>query len=244
MAVALVIAINLVSPPSDERQIANVLERVSTSTDRSYCYETMTFAYLKQRSGYANDDDALADCTYRADEARGLPDSVTVSEIDVSGDVATAQVAYRGGVYDGATLHYKLVDDGEDWRLDRLLTIQGLDADRYEDFLVAALARDPYGWDHRSAECFAGRVVGGSTADLVASIIDFDFNHFADAAVACDRGAVERLAVATYASDDYDLDPDVVDCVAEELKQISNQELARLYAQPPRQRSLARSCGS
>ncbi len=229
------------APTAPESEITDAVESAATSTDPSYCRETVTISYLEQRSGYEGET-ALIDCLQRSGVSDGTPSVVRVDEVTVDGDVATASAVHQGGWYDGATLRFRLIEDG-DWRVDELLAIEDFDRKAYLRQYLASLRAPPFAVDNEAARCFANHVRNQSESELVTSQIDFDPLDATATAVRCDRDGVERLAMKTFSGPSYGLDADALDCAAAKLAAVSDAELARIYAQPPAQAQLLRDCG-
>jgi ABC-type glycerol-3-phosphate transport system substrate-binding protein len=107
------------SSESDEDKIVDVIETSATSDDPASCTELITQTFLDQiedGEGAA----ALKECEEDAADTSDNPDSVEVTEVEVDGTAATANVAFAGGGFDGQTLTIALVDEDGDWKLDEI----------------------------------------------------------------------------------------------------------------------------
>ena len=224
----------------DEEAITVAIERAATSTGPGYCQDSVTLAYLEQRSGYRGRV-ALDDCRALAGEQSGLPEEVTIESVQIDGSTAGAEVRYRGGAYDGALVSFSLIDD-EGWRVDRLEGIEDLDQAAYEDFYRERLLAPPFEFEPETADCMVERVIGLPPAELAASLVEFDPLATTSAAVACDRAAVEQLIASTFARSAYGLEPIELTCALAATETISDTDLAGLYAKPSLQRELLASC--
>ena len=96
----------------EEDAITGALERATTSGDPASCTEDQTTAFVVQTAG------DLKSCQANAAQTPG--DSVEVSNIEVDGDSATADVAFTGGTLDGQTLAIDLAKEDDAWKLDSL----------------------------------------------------------------------------------------------------------------------------
>jgi hypothetical protein len=103
----------------DEDKIASAIETLATSTDPADCVALSTLAFMEQTESEEGKAAEKA-CEEDAEEPSGDPDSVTVSEVEVDGAAATANVAFVGGNLDGQTLTIGLVEEDGDWKLDQL----------------------------------------------------------------------------------------------------------------------------
>jgi hypothetical protein len=120
------------SDSDSEGEIEEVIETSVTRTDPAKCTELMTTTFINQSSDLRGDS-ALEECEEEAGDTSDDPDSVTVSEIEVDGADANAEVAFVGGVYDGQTVAVALVEEDEAWKLNEITGFADLD--------VNALAR-------------------------------------------------------------------------------------------------------
>lgn len=100
---------------SDEDQITTAIEQSATGTDPSICTEYQTQAFTEQTE-FASGEEAVTACEESVDENA---DSVEVSNIQVDGDTATAEVAVTGGTLDSQTIEVALVKEDDAWKLDQ-----------------------------------------------------------------------------------------------------------------------------
>jgi hypothetical protein len=136
-----------------EAQIEDAITFSATSGDPSECTELSTPAFLEQRTNKTGA--AAVKACKEEDESNEIADSVTVSNIEVDGDEATADTEFVGSTFDGQTLTIALVKDGDQWKLDRVTGFADLDkealATTFEE-LFAAGAGDELGGEQ--IECF------------------------------------------------------------------------------------------
>ena len=104
---------------SDEDKITNAIETAATSTDPAVCKETQTLGFMEQTNS-GTGKEAEKECEEEAKEAENNPDSVSVSDIKVEGEDATAAVEFEGGNFDGQTMEIALVEEDGDWKLDEM----------------------------------------------------------------------------------------------------------------------------
>jgi hypothetical protein len=128
----------------DEAQIMTVLKRFTLSPNPSRCTELNTQAYVEQtthRKGGA----ALKACEENAEalQRSELPDSVRVSNVEVDGGRASADVAFIGGTFDSQVLSTELLKDGGQWKLDELRGFAHLDKDAMAKTLERAFEESP-----------------------------------------------------------------------------------------------------
>jgi len=104
---------------SDEDKISAAIETAATSTDPADCSALTTLSFMEQTESEEGKA-ALKACEKDATDGSTNPDSVTVSEVEVDGSAATADVAFVGGNLDGQALTIGLVEEDGDWKLDQL----------------------------------------------------------------------------------------------------------------------------
>jgi hypothetical protein len=105
------------SSESDEGKITSAIETAATSKDPASCKATQTVAFMEQTNS-GEGKKAVEECEEEAEKGKNNPDSVDVSQVEVEGSAATADVAFHGGNFDGQTLAVSLVEEGGEWKLD------------------------------------------------------------------------------------------------------------------------------
>ena len=114
---------------SDEDKVVEVIEASATSADPADCKELSTQAFLEQtelEEGAA----AVESCEESAEDTSDDPESVEVSEVEMDGSAATANVAFTGGSFDGQTLTVALVEEDGDWKLDEITGFAEFDQEK------------------------------------------------------------------------------------------------------------------
>lgn len=106
----------------EEDQVIETIETSALSTDPADCTELNTLRFLEQtqfRRGKA----ALRNCVYHANNPDANPndvESVEVSNVEIEGSEATADVAMNGGGFDGQTLTVAVVEEDDNWKMDEI----------------------------------------------------------------------------------------------------------------------------
>jgi hypothetical protein len=106
------------SGKSDESQIEEAAETSATSTDPADCKKLSTQQFMEQVA-QTEGPEAVKRCEREASEKKGAK-SATVSNVEVDGSKATADVALTGGGLDGQSVEVALVKEGNQWKLDEL----------------------------------------------------------------------------------------------------------------------------
>ena len=121
----------------DDAQITQVITTATTTTSRANCMNLMTTRFVNQNSAKTGAA-AIQDCATN-DPGETDADSVDVSNIQVDGDKATANVAITGSVYDGQTLGVSLVKEDDQWKLDHVDSFVQYDAGALADAFAKSL---------------------------------------------------------------------------------------------------------
>lgn len=138
---------------SDEDKIVEVIETSATGADPADCKELATQAFLEQtelEQGAA----AVESCEESAEDTSDDPDSVEVSEVEVDGSSASANVAFSGANFDGQTLTVGLVEEDGDWKLDEITGFAEFDQEQLASSFEEAFESEE-DVDPRLATCFA-----------------------------------------------------------------------------------------
>jgi hypothetical protein len=129
-----------------EGEIETAIETAATSTDPADCAKTQTAAFMEQTSGEKGSA-AENQCEEEAEASEGKPDSVSVTNIEVDGEEATADAAFEGGNFGGQTLSVALVEEEGAWKLNELTGFANFDPEKLTNTLVETLeegeAADP-----------------------------------------------------------------------------------------------------
>ncbi len=114
------------SGESDEEKVVDVIETSVSTTDPADCKALSTQAFMEQSTS-STGKDAVTACEEDAEDTSNDPEDVTVSEVEVEGSDATADVALVGGSLDGQTVSVALVEEGGDWKMDRITGFASFD---------------------------------------------------------------------------------------------------------------------
>lgn len=103
---------------SDESEIETAVETSATSTKPADCKKFNTQKFMEQTSR-SEGAEAVKTCEKEASEGSGAK-SAAVSNVEVDGSKATADVALTGGSLGGQEVEVALVQEGDQWKLDQL----------------------------------------------------------------------------------------------------------------------------
>jgi hypothetical protein len=102
----------------DEGEIEEAIETAATSNSPSKCTEVETQNFNEQSTGESGAA-ATKQCEKEAPEEENAK-SVAVSNIEVEGEEATAEVAVTGSSLDGQTLELALVKEEGQWKANEI----------------------------------------------------------------------------------------------------------------------------
>jgi hypothetical protein len=106
------------SSESAEDKITSAVETAATGSSPSKCTEVETQAFVEQSTGESGKA-AIKKCEEEASSGENA-ESVEVSNVEVEGSEATAEVAVTGSALDGQTLEVALVEEEGQWQLNEL----------------------------------------------------------------------------------------------------------------------------
>jgi hypothetical protein len=160
------------SSGSDESQITTVLRTYATSSDPTDCTRLETQAFLEQIH-FTRGPVALKACVVDAPDTSDDPDSVDVTNVQVDGDKATADVAFHGGGFDGSTLALALVKDGDQWKVDKVDDIPHFDLPGFERAFAQRQRRDQH-ISAQAASCLTTQLNQAGPDDVKHALISGD----------------------------------------------------------------------
>jgi hypothetical protein len=152
----------------DEAQIATAIRTSVTSTDPGDCVKLETQRFMEQIH-FTKGGNAVKACEQDAPDTSDDPDSVDVTDIQVDGANATANVAFHGGGFDGSTLTMALIKDGDQWKLDQITAVPTFDLAAFEKAFTARLTTQD-NVSSAAAACIT-RSLDSSGADAVKSAL-------------------------------------------------------------------------
>jgi hypothetical protein len=148
----------------DEGDITDVLTTSVKSTDPADCTKLETQQFVEQTE-FSTGPEAVTECQQDASDTSDDPDSVDVTDIQVDGDNATANVAFTGGSFGGSTLTVALVKDGDQWKLDRITDIVTLDVATFKQSFADRLAAS--GDVPAQVKSCIGQAIQGASEDQI-----------------------------------------------------------------------------
>ena len=180
------------SSESDEDKVVDVIETSVSSTDPADCKELATQAFLEQTE-FEQGAAAVESCEESAKDTEGDPDSVEVSEVEVDGSSATANVAFTGGNFDGQTLSVALIEEDGDWKMDEITGFAEFDQEKLADALEESLQSGENAVEPPLAACFAEVVRQAPKAKAEEIVIGGSSEPLVEIIEGCSEGIQEGL---------------------------------------------------
>jgi hypothetical protein len=125
----------------DEDDITAAIEQAATTDEEAKCTEVQTAAFNAQTE-FTTEEDGAEACEASAGDGDVPGESVTVENIEVDGDAATADVAFEGGTLDGQEVVVSLVKEDDQWKLDSLDEFTTFDKQAFSDGLIEGAEAD------------------------------------------------------------------------------------------------------
>jgi hypothetical protein len=109
-------------------KVEEAIETAATTTNPAECTKTQTQKFMEQTSNESGKA-AVKGCEEEAENEEGAK-SAKVSNVEVSGSSATAEVGLSGGNLDGQTLEVALVEQGDQWKLNEVVKFTQFDQEK------------------------------------------------------------------------------------------------------------------
>lgn len=107
-------------------EVEEAIETAATTTNPADCDKTQTQNFMEQANGESGTA-AVKNCEEEARKEENA-ESVKISNVEVEGSKATADVVLVGGKsIDGQTIEVALVKDGDQWKLDEIVKFTKFD---------------------------------------------------------------------------------------------------------------------
>ena len=170
----------------EEAAIEEAIETSATSTDPSKCSEVQTEAFNEAETG-ASGKEALKGCEEEAESEEAEPaESVTVSNISVNGESATADVEIDGSPLSGQGVELELAKEEGVWKLNEFLGFTNYDAAGIAAFLEGKLNEEE-GVEASLVKCVSEGVEEMSQEDAEAMIFEKNQEAFEEIVRSCNE---------------------------------------------------------
>jgi hypothetical protein len=152
---------------SEEDKIVETIETSALSSDPADCRELATLRFLEQttfREGKAALERCEADAK-RAENPNGV-DAVEVSNVEVEGSEANAEVAFEGGTFDGQTFAVVVVEEDGSWKMGEITGFAEFDQAKFAEAIEAQVQSEAEGMEPEVLACIGKEFREMSRAEL------------------------------------------------------------------------------
>jgi len=171
------------SSDNDESQIEEAIETSATSTDPADCKKFATQQFTEQTTN-SEGSEAVKTCEEEASNDEGA-DTATVSNVEVDGLTASADVALSGGGFDGQEVEVALVEQGDQWKLDEVAGFVKFDEAKVIETLEKGFAKPSSEVSKSLASCIVESFEEAPQAELEEALISGSSEGFEEIAGGC-----------------------------------------------------------
>jgi hypothetical protein len=149
----------------EDAEIEMVIQTAATSRDPTDCTRFATQKFIEQSTG-TEGPKAIRRCEEEAHELHSHVETVSVSDIDVMGSQASADVEITGGNLDGQTLKVVLIRDGRRWKQNEIVGFAKLDRVKLVEAFKMKFAKPTHAMPHEVALCVERELEEASQAAI------------------------------------------------------------------------------
>jgi hypothetical protein len=171
------------SSDNDESQIEETVETSATSTDPADCKKLSTQQFMEQVA-QTEGAEAVKTCEKEASEESGAK-SASVSNVEVDGSTATAEVALTGGSLDGQGLEVALVKQGDQWKLNEIAGFTKFDQAKLIETFEEGFAEPSSEVSKSVAACVTSSFEEAPRADFEEALLSTSSEGFEEIAEDC-----------------------------------------------------------
>ncbi len=171
---------------SDESQIEEAIETSATSNDPASCKKLSTQQFMEQTTR-SEGSEAVKECEKQASDETGA-EAAAVSNVEVEGSKATADVALTGGSFDGQTVEVALVKESDQWKLDELTGFAKFDKAKLIEAFETSLAEPSSEVSKSLASCLVESFEAGSQEEFEELLLSGSAEGLEELAEACSQG--------------------------------------------------------
>jgi hypothetical protein len=168
----------------EEAAIEEALEKSATSADPSKCTEFQTAEFNESESGESGSA-ALKTCEKEAEANQSPAESVTVSNIAINGETATAEVEVTGSGLNGQSVELELAKEEDDWKLNKFISFTNFDSAALAEGLEEQLLEEE-GVSASLAKCVSEGVAEVSTQEAEALVFEKELAPIEELAESCE----------------------------------------------------------
>ena len=166
----------------EEAKVEEAIEESAASTDPSKCTELQT-PLFNETETQKKGAEATKACEEEAKENK--TESVTVSNVKVNGESATADVEVEGSGLNEQGVELELVEEGGNWKLNKFLGFSKFNAAALSEALEEELGKQE-GIEPKLAKCVAEGVSEMSQSDAESMVFEKNVKPVEEIAQSCE----------------------------------------------------------
>jgi hypothetical protein len=170
------------SSSGDEAAVETAIEESATSEDPKICSEFQTEAFNEFEYPEGN---ALKQCEEATESGASVAESADVSNVEVDGEKATAEVEVKGSGLDGQEIEVALAKEGGDWKMNELVSFTKFDAAGFAETLGEKLAEEE-GITPELAKCVSESLDSVSQEEAEMIVFEKNLEPLEEAAGGCE----------------------------------------------------------
>jgi hypothetical protein len=142
----------------EEDKITEAIETSATTPDPTNCTELQTLSFDEQNSA-TEGKGAVKACEEEAERDHAEEaEAVTVSNISVEGENATAEVEFEGGALNSQTVEVALVEEEGAWKLDQVEGFTSYDGKALGEAFEKTYEEEAKGLSEEQIGCIGGKI--------------------------------------------------------------------------------------
>jgi hypothetical protein len=171
------------SSNDDESQIEEAVETSATSTDPADCKKLATQHFMEQTT-QSEGSEAVKTCEKEASNDEGAEDA-TVSNVEVDGSKASADVALTGGGFGGQEVEVALLQKGDQWQLNEITGFAKFNEAKVIETLEKGFAKPSSEVSKSLASCIVESFEEAPQAEFEEALISGSAEGFEEIAGGC-----------------------------------------------------------
>lgn len=168
----------------EESAVKAAIETSGTSTDPSKCSEVQTAAFNESETGETGKQ-ALKTCEEEAEADVNPAETVSVSNVEVNGETATAEVAVTGSALNEQGLEVEVTKEEGDWKLNKFIGFTNFDGKALGESLEKELLKEE-GVSASLAKCVSEGIAEISQPEAEALVFEKNLEAVEEVAKSCE----------------------------------------------------------
>jgi predicted small secreted protein len=168
----------------EEAKVEEAIEESAMSSEPSKCTEFQTAAFNESESGQKGAAATKA-CEEETEAKENTGESVTISNVKVDGESATAEVEVEGTGLNGQAVEVEAVEESGDWKINKFLGFTKFDPASLAEVLEEKLGEEE-GVSPELAKCVSEGVAELSKSDAESMVFEKNLEPVEEIAQSCE----------------------------------------------------------